>query len=258
MQAVIFAGGMGTRLREETEWRPKPLVEIGGKPILWHLMKNLSSQGINEFVICLGYRGEQIKDYFLNYKFLNNDFMVQIDSNGSKVTLMEESDSDSWSVTLVDTGLNSMTGGRLNRVKKYLRDEPFLCTYGDGLANVNISSLTDFHTSHGKTATVTAVKPTTRFGALQINPEGSVTKFAEKPKSDKWVNGGFFIFEQEIFNYLDDNSILEEKPLESLASEGHLMAFKHEGFWQPMDTYRESSELNVLWSNGQAPWKNWR
>jgi glucose-1-phosphate cytidylyltransferase len=255
LKAIILAGGMGTRLREETEYRPKPMVEIGGRPIIWHIMKNLSVQGINEFVICLGYKGDQIKDYFLNYDARSQDFEIDLGNRGS-ITKLRESDTESWKVTLADTGSLSLTAERIRRIEPYVNNEKFLCTYGDGLADINISELMNFHESHGRTATVTAVRPRDRFGAMQIDSAGNVLTFSEKPRSEKWVNGGFFIFEPQIFEYLDDGA-LESKPLETLASTNQLLAFKHDGFWQPMDTYRESQELNNLWDSKKAPWKNW-
>lgn len=257
VQAVILAGGMGTRLREETEFKPKPMVEIGGRPLLWHLMKNLSTQGINDFIICLGYKGDQIKDYFLNYNYRNCDFEINLNGTNNTFSPKGELLNETWNVILADTGLETMTGGRISRVRKYIRKGPFLCTYGDGLSDVDIQKLQEFHKSHGLIATVTAVQPTNRFGALKINEKNLVTEFSEKPKNEKWVNGGFFIFENRIFDYLDDDCILEKEPLEKLSLEGKLKAFKHTGFWQPMDTYRESIELNSLWGNKEAPWKNW-
>jgi glucose-1-phosphate cytidylyltransferase len=254
-RAVILAGGMGTRIREETEFRPKPMVEIGGMPILWHIMKNLHTQGIEEFVICLGYKGEQIKDFFQNYETRVSDLVVD-GAKKTRVYLSHES-SETWKVTLADTGLNTMTGGRINRVRKYLNYEPFLCTYGDGLANVDLLKLYKFHESHGKIATLTAVHPATRFGNLAITTEGLVTDFSEKPPSEEWVNGGFFIFNNGIFDYLNDDCVLEQQPLRNLVSDEGLAAFKHEGFWRPMDTYRESKELNDLFETGAAPWVNW-
>ena len=256
MKAVILAGGMGTRLREETEFRPKPMVEIGGRPILWHIMKTLSTQGINDFVICLGYKGDQIKDFFMNYESRTHDITVTL---GESEGLVQHTKtlSENWTVTLANTGLATMTGGRIHKIKKYVGDERFLCTYGDGLADIDVTALTNFHVAHGKTATVTAVRPATRFGAMQIDEDNTVNEFAEKPRAEKWVNGGYFIFEPGIFNYLDSQCTLEAKPLESLSKKGELKAFHHEGFWQPMDTFRESQELNELWSTDKAPWKIW-
>lgn len=256
MKAVILAGGLGTRLREETEYRPKPMVEIGRRPILWHIMKNLSIQGIDEFIICAGYKSEFIKSYFLNYDAYLNDVTIKL---GSKATyqLHNVSTSEKWSVTVVDTGLETMTGGRINKVKKFVGEETFLCTYGDGLADISLESLVACHNQSKTIGTVTAVSPANRFGALEINSDKKVQKFLEKPKSEQWVNGGFFIFEPGIFEYLDDSCILEKEPLENLAKDGELAAYKHSGFWQPMDTYRESQELNLLWSSNIAPWRNW-
>ncbi len=256
MQTVILAGGMGTRLREETEYKPKPMIEVGGKPIIWHIMKNLSQQGLNDFIVCLGYKGDQIKDFFVNYEARANDITVSLLSKQLKVNYNDSHDED-WHIILANTGLNTMTGGRILKIKKYTEGQRFMCTYGDGLADVEVNKLISFHEEHGKIATLTAVRPNLRFGTLDLNDENTVTKFAEKPKSDSWVNGGFFIFEPEIFDYLEENSILETSPLEKLANEGELKAFKHNGFWQPMDTYRESLELNEIWETGKAPWKNW-
>jgi glucose-1-phosphate cytidylyltransferase len=256
MKSVILAGGMGTRLREETEYRPKPMVEIGGRPILWHIMKNLSCQNLNEFVICLGYKGDQIKDYFLNYATRLNDITIQL-NNRAESTQHSNIEEESWRVTLANTGSDTMTGGRIYRIRSYVKDERFLCTYGDGLADVSIEKLLDFHLKHRKIATVTAVRPTSRFGAIEINSKHQVERFTEKPRAEKWVNGGFFIFEPEIFNYLNDDCILEKDPLENLAKDGQLMAYQHSGYWQPMDTYRETLELNELWQKSIAPWKKW-
>lgn len=256
LKAVILAGGMGTRLREETEYRPKPMVEVGGRPIIWHIMKILSIQGINDFVVCLGYKGDQIKDYFLNYESRTNDLTVTLGKNGA-VVKHNNLIAEDWTITLADTGLSTMTGGRINRIKKYVSGERFLCTYGDGLADINLKELLAFHEGHGLGASVTAVRPTNRFGALQIDDNNTVTEFAEKPKTEKWVNGGYFIFEPMVFNHLNDDCVLEKEPLEGISKAGQLKAYKHEGFWQPMDTYRESQELNELWNSGSAPWKIW-
>jgi glucose-1-phosphate cytidylyltransferase len=256
VQAVILAGGLGTRLREETEYRPKPMVEIANRPILWHIMKNLSQQDLNKFIICLGYKGDQIKDFFLNYETRVNDITVNLD--GSKVTKHHTfSKEEKWEVTLANTGLSTMTGGRIFKIRDYVNKERFLCTYGDGLANIDLKSLINFHKQHGKIATVTSVRPTTRFGSLKIDENKLVRDFSEKPKAEQWVNGGFFIFEPKIFDYLDETCVLEQKPLETLASNGQLMAYQHDSFWQPMDTFREVQELNQLWDSNSAPWKNW-
>jgi glucose-1-phosphate cytidylyltransferase len=256
MKAVILAGGMGTRLREETEFRPKPMVEIGGRPILWHIMKMLSTQGISDFVICLGYKSDYIKDFFLNYEARTHDITVKLGENEGRMQ-HSYSSSENWTVTLANTGALTMTGGRINRIKKYVAGEPFLCTYGDCLADIDLRALTKFHNSHGKVATVTSVLPTNRFGAMQISMDGLVTEFAEKPVAEKRVNGGYFIFEPKVFDYLSDESTLEKEPLERMSKSGELMAYPHSGFWQPMDTYREVIELNELWDSNKAPWKIW-
>ncbi len=258
MRVVILCGGLGTRLREETEFRPKPLVDVGGRPILWHIMKLYAYYGFREFILCLGYRGNMIKEYFLNYEAMNNDFTIclgrraQIQYNG------DHDEQDFW-VTLAETGAESMTGGRLKRVRKYLDKETrFMLTYGDGVSDVNIRKLLDFHDSHGKIATVTTFRPASRFGILDINSSHQVKNFIEKPKSDAWASAGFFVFENKIFDYLDgDETVLEREPLERLAREGELMAYNHEGFFYAMDTYREYQVLNDLWKSGQAPWKMW-
>lgn len=256
MKAVILAGGLGTRLREETEYRPKPMVEIGGRPILWHIMKQLSQQGLNEFVICLGYKGELIKDFYLNYETRTNDVTINLGSDQVR-PIHANTHSENWEVTLANTGASTFTGGRIFRIQKFVENETFLCTYGDGLADIDLKKLQTFHRSHGKIATVTAVKPLSRFGALNLDDQNKVLEFSEKPVSSDWVNGGFFIFEPKIFDYLDENCTLESEPLERLAKDGQLVAYKHDGFWQPMDTYRETQELNALFAAGNAPWKNW-
>jgi glucose-1-phosphate cytidylyltransferase len=256
MEALILAGGLGTRLREETEFKPKPMVELGGRPILWHIMKNLSVQGISDFCVATGYKGDLIKDYFLNYHARNNDITIDLGKNSSTVHhgLHDESN---WSVTVANTGELTMTGGRVFKSLKYLKGDRFLCTYGDGLADINLSKLLDFHLSHGKKATVCTVQPLSRFGVMDVDSDGIVKQFREKPIMDGWVNAGFFIFEKSIIEYLDSECILEQEPLARLASEGELAAYKHDGFWQPMDTLRESIFLNELWEKGDAPWKNW-
>jgi glucose-1-phosphate cytidylyltransferase len=256
LNALILAGGLGTRLREETEYRPKPMVEVGSKPILWHIMKNLSEQGVSNFCIATGYKGESIKDYFLNYHSRNNDVTIDLGKN-SAVAHHGLHDESNWKVTVADTGSLTMTGGRVKRASKYLQGERFLCTYGDGLADIDLKQLLDFHISHGKKATVTTVNPLSRFGLMEVDDEGIVTQFKEKPLMDGWVNAGFFIFEREVLEYLSDDCILEQEPLNQLASESELAAYRHHGFWQPMDTLRESISLNELWNNNQAPWKNW-
>jgi glucose-1-phosphate cytidylyltransferase len=256
LKTLILAGGLGTRLREETEFKPKPMIEVGGKPILWHIMKNLSVQGINEFTIAAGYKGDLIKDYFLNYYSRNNDLTVDLGQK-SPVIHHGSHDESKWKVTIANTGELTMTGGRVYRSLKYLNGERFLCTYGDGLADVDIEKLIKFHISHGKKATVTTVQPLSRFGVMDVDQNGIVNQFREKPVMDGWVNAGFFIFEGSIEEYLDAECVLEQDPLARLAQEGQLAAYRHHGFWQPMDTLRESVFLNELWSADKAPWKNW-
>jgi glucose-1-phosphate cytidylyltransferase len=257
MKAVLLAGGLGTRMREETEFRPKPMVEVGGRPVLWHIMKILGTQGITEFIVCTGYKSEFIKNYFSNYGAVNQDFTVTLGDQAS-IEYHGSHDEFDWKVTVADTGATTMTGGRIKRIRKYLNDEPFLCTYGDGIADIDLPGLQQFHKSHGKTATMTTTQAVSRFGVVDLEEDGTVEKFREKPKVDDWINIGYFIFEQGIFDYLEDNSVLEEEPLHSLAANGEIAAFRHPGFWQPMDTYRESQLLNNLWDSGDAPWKIWK
>jgi len=256
MKVVILAGGFGTRISEETHLKPKPMIEIGDKPVLWHIMKTYSHFGFNEFVICLGYKGYSIKEYFYNYFLHNCDITFDVRTQGMEI---HQNAAEPWRVTLVETGLNTMTGGRIKRIKTYVNNQPFMMTYGDGVSNVDIGALVDYHHSHGKIATVTAVQPSGRFGALQINDDHSVHSFQEKPDGDGgWINGGFFVLEPEIFNYLeDDQTIFEREPLEKLAGEGNLRAYKHSGFWQPMDTLQDKTHLEELWTSGSAPWKVW-
>jgi len=256
MKAVIFAGGFGTRLAEETELKPKPMVEVGGKPLLWHIMKIYSSYGINDFIICCGYKGYVIKEYFANYFLHQSDVTFSMENNTMKV---HKQRAEPWRVTLVDTGENSMTGGRLARVARYIQEEEAFClTYGDGLSDVNISKLIDFHFSHGRDATLTAAYPSGRFGALDIEGN-SVSNFIEKPKGDgSMINGGFFVLSPRVLSRINgDNCVWEQEPLIGLAKEGELMAFKHEGFWQPMDTLRDKIHLEKLWSSNNAPWRVW-
>jgi len=256
MKVMLLAGGLGTRLREETEYRPKPMVEVGGKPVLWHIMKNFAAHGLNEFVICTGYRGDVIKDYFLNYEARNNDFTVTLGEKSS-IEYHDRHLEGSWKVTVVDTGAETMTGGRVKRAGKHAGGKRFMVTYGDGLADVDMKKLLAFHESHGKLATVTTVRPLSRFGVMDLGADGSVQQFREKPLTDDYVNAGFFVFEPEVLSYLDENCVLEQAPLEALARDGQLSAYKHEGFWQPMDTYREFTMLNDMWASGDAPWKVW-
>lgn len=254
-KVVILAGGLGTRLSEETSVRPKPMVEIGGRPLLWHIMKHYSHHGFNDFVICLGYKGYVIKEYFANYHLHVSDVTFDFASGGMKV---HRSDAEPWTVTLVDTGEQTMTGGRIKRVAQYLDGETFLCTYGDGVSNVDVRSSLAFHREHGRIATMTAVQPPGRFGALQLNGN-SVLNFREKPAGDNaWINGGFFVLEPEALEYIgNDSTIWEMAPLEALAAEGQLSAYRHDGFWHPVDTLRDRTNLEALWSAGNAPWKTW-
>lgn len=256
MKVVILAGGYGTRLSEETVNIPKPMVEIGGKPILWHIMKIYSRYGYNDFIICLGYKGYIIKEYFMNYFMHMSDITVDLNNGGIKVL---NSKAENWKVTLVDTGLDTMTGGRIKRIKDHLNGERFMLTYGDGVGDVNINSLVKFHESHGKLTTMTAVQPSGRFGALRINDDKKVESFVEKPAGDgAWINGGFFVLEPKVIDYIkDDNTIWEREPLENLTKESQLFAYKHEGFWKPMDTLRDKIELERLWNTKKAPWKVW-
>jgi glucose-1-phosphate cytidylyltransferase len=256
LQTVILAGGLGTRLRQETEFKPKPMVEIADRPILWHLMMNLNAFGVNDYVICTGYKGNVIKDYFLNFYSYSSDIQISLNDTYSMNSIKKNHNPD-WNICISDTGALTNTGGRLKQIQRYISDERFLCVYGDGLADVNIDELLEFHLKHGRLATVTVARPLSRFGVADIAENGQVRSFLEKPQLEGWVNIGFFVFEKEFFNYLDDDCILEQGPLRKLALEGQLMAFKHEGFWQPMDTYREMLILNELWQNDSAPWKNW-
>jgi len=256
MKVVILAGGLGTRLSEETSLRPKPMVDIGDKPILWHIMKIYSSFGFNDFVICLGYKGYIIKEYFANYFLHQSDVTIDMANNTIET---HESQAEPWKITLVDTGKASMTGGRIKRVQKYIGDEPFLLTYGDGVGNVDIKALVEFHQQHKKMVTVTAVQPSGRFGALNLNESDTVTAFLEKPKGDgAWINGGFFVCEPGVFDFVAaDDTVWEKEPMEQIAAQNEMAAFKHSGFWKPMDTLRDKQELEQEWQTGKAPWKNW-
>ena len=255
MKAVILAGGFGTRLSEQTELRPKPMVEVGGRPIIWHIMKIYSSFGINDFVICLGYKGYQIAEYFANYYLHLTDVTIDIGKNAVEV---HQSRAEDWRVTLVDTGADTMTGGRLKRVREHVGEETFCMTYGDGVSDVDISALIAFHQREGRDATVTAVRPPGRFGALAING-GRVDGFIEKPQGDgSWINGGFFVLSPKVLDRIEgDQTTWEQEPLVGLAKDGQLSAFRHEGFWQPMDTLRDKRVLDDLWTNRQARWKRW-
>jgi len=258
MKVVLFAGGLGTRISEETEVRPKPMVEIGGKPILWHIMKMYSHYGFNEFIICLGYKGYVIKEYFMNYFLHNSDIRIDLGNNNMEVLGTR---SDAFKVTLVETGLNTKTAGRLQQVIKYIGNEDFMLTYGDGVADVNLKELVEFHKKNNKIATVTSVQPDARFGGMDIAANGVVNSFREKSKADaQWINGGFFVLKPEVFNYLKNDMsgvMWEDGPLEKLTSDNQMVAYKHRGFWKCMDALRDKIELNELWETNNAPWKTW-
>jgi glucose-1-phosphate cytidylyltransferase len=258
MKVVILAGGLGTRLMEETEARPKPMVEIGGKPILWHIMKIYEAYGYNDFIVCLGYKAHLVKEYFLNYYLYNSDVTVELEKNKVDIHF---SNSESFKVTLVDTGLTTNTAGRIQQIKKYVGDEAFMLTYGDGVADINIKDLLEYHQKHGKIATLTTIQAPGRFGNIEMDEKGNVDHFVEKPQGDgMWINGGFFVLEPTVFKYLegDMNDVQwEKKPLIEIANDGQLAAFKHYGFWKPMDALRDRIELEQLWNNGEAKWKIW-
>jgi len=255
MKTVILAGGLGTRISEESYLKPKPMIEIGGKPILWHIMKNYSAYGNNDFIICCGYKGYVIKEYFANYFLHMSDVTIDMQENSMEV---HRKKAEPWKVTLIDTGDKTMTGGRLKRIAPYLDDEPFCFTYGDGVSDVNISELVEFHAKQKRLATLTAVQPPGRFGALNIHGD-EIRSFEEKPEGDgAWVNGGFFVLSPEVIDYIDgDDCTWEQEPLQKLAADGQLSAFHHQGFWQPMDTLRDKEHLEQLWQSGKAPWKVW-
>lgn len=258
MKVVLLAGGMGTRISEESDLKPKPMIEIGGKPILWHIMKIYSQYGFNEFIVCCGYKGYYIKDYFHHYYMHQADMTIDL---GRNTTEYHTSQSEPWKVTLIDTGLNTMTGGRIKRIEPYVNGETFMLTYGDGVGDVDIPKLLDYHKKSGRAATLTAVQPHGRFGALEMGPSGSITAFQEKPKGDgSWINAGFFVCEPSVFSYIrgGDPTIWEREPLEGLARDGQLGAYKHEGFWRPMDTLRDKLDLEKTWAEGNAPWKVWK
>lgn len=257
MKVVILAGGFGTRISEESHLRPKPMIEIGGRPILWHIMKYYSHYGYNEFVICLGYKGNIIKEFFMDYYLYASD--VTFDFSNNNKMIINNNVSEPWKVTLVDTGLNTATGGRIKRVQQYIGSETFMLTYGDGVSDININNLVKFHKEHGKIVTISAIQPAGRFGVLDIGENNTINKFAEKSKEDVgWINGGFMILEPEIFKYLEnDNTVFELEPLSKLAKQGQLVAYKHYGFWQCMDTQRDKQLLEKIWASNKAPWKVW-
>lgn len=257
MKAVILAGGYGTRISEESHLKPKPMIEIGEKPILWHIMKIYSYYGFNDFIICLGYKGYCIKEYFANYFMHESDVTYDFTKINKKI--IHNNTAEPWKVTLVNTGMNTMTGGRVKRIKPFIGNEPFLLTYGDGVADINISELVKYHKAHGKLSTVTTTQPTGRFGAISLSENNQVQSFMEKPKGDgSWINAGFFVMEPEVFDYIEgDDTVLEKEPLENLARRGQLMAYQHKSFWQPMDTLRDKKLLEDLWQSGRAPWNVW-
>lgn len=257
MKVLLLAGGLGTRLSEETDVRPKPMVEIGGKPILWHIMKMYSNYGFNEFVVLCGYKGYFIKEYFANYYRHQSDLTVDLSNNSVEYF---NNKAEPWKITLIDTGAETMTGGRIKRVQDIIGDEPFMLTYGDGVSDVDIKKLVEFHKSHGKSITMTSSQPAGRFGALNIDEDNQVHEFKEKPKGDgAWINAGFFVCEPKVFDYITegDATVFEQSPLQNLAKDGEIFTYKHEGFWKPMDTLKDKNDLNQLWQTNKAPWKTW-
>lgn len=259
MKVVLLAGGFGTRISEESHLRPKPMIEIGGKPILWHIMKEYSHYGFNEFIICAGYRQHMIKEYFADYFLHTSDITFDF-TNGTNEMIVHRNNSERWKVTIVDTGLNTMTGGRVKRIKEYIGDEAFMLTYGDGVCDIDIKKLVEFHKTHGKIATMTAISVSQRFGVLEIQEDGKISAFREKSDDDgSVINGGYMVLNPEIFNYIeDDTTVFEKVPLETMAKMGELMAYHHEGFWQCMDTQRDRELLEKMWASGNAPWKAWK
>ena len=257
VQVVILCGGKGTRLREETEYRPKPLVEVGEKPILWHIMKGYSHHGCRDFVLCLGYRGKQFKEYFLNYEFMNNDFRLNVRTKRASVVNGRTPPED-WTIVFADTGLESPTGGRIKRIEKYVKGDVFFATYGDGVSDVDLAALLEFHLRHGKVATITGFHPRSKYGQMQTGRDGRILAFREKPRLRDYVNGGFFVFDRRIFSYLDNHSVLEEEVFERLVREEQMVLFEHDGFWFAMDTYKDYLEINAMNDRGDTPWMVWR
>lgn len=257
MKVVLLAGGLGTRLSEETVVKPKPMVEIGGMPILWHIMKVYSTYGFNDFIICLGYKGYVIKEYFANYYLHKSNITIDLSDNSLEV---HDTKAEPWKITLVDSGDNSMTGGRIKRIQPYVNNEPFMLTYGDGVGNINIQALYEYHKSHGKLCTVTSVQPSGRFGALDLDQDMRVRSFLEKPKGDgSWINGGYMVCEPGVFDYITegDNTVWEQNPMENMAADGQMYAYKHHDFWRPMDTLKDKHDLNEMWQQDKALWKIW-
>lgn len=257
MKIVILCGGRGTRLREKTEEIPKPLVEIGGRPILWHVMKLYAHFGFRDFLLCLGYKGVKIKEYFVESNTWRlNDFSLSLGNNGSKIKLLDN-EQERWNIAFIDTGLDTKTGGRIKKIQPCIKGDLFMATYADGVADIDVNALLEFHKRHGRIATVTAVRPASQFGIMQLDGNGRVAEFMEKPRLNDWVNGGFFVFDHRVFDYLEENSILEQEPFERLAEEGEIMAYRHEGYWACMDTYKDTATLNGLWRSRRAPWEMW-
>lgn len=255
MKVVILAGGLGTRISEETSVKPKPMVEIGDKPILWHIMKIYSRYGFNDFIICLGYKGNYIKEWFYHYHMHNGDVVLELKSNSIKYT---KNNCEEWTVTLAETGDNTMTGGRIKRIREYVGNETFMATYGDGVGDVDITKLVEYHKRHGKLATLTAVMPEGRFGVLDITDDEKIINFGEKKDNNGRINAGFFVFEPKVFDYIEgDETTFEKEPLENLAKDGNLYAYHHNGFWKPMDTLSDKNKLETMWQSGNAPWKIW-
>ncbi len=257
MKVVLLAGGLGTRLREETEFKPKPMVEVGGYPIIWHIMKIFSTYKLSDFIVCLGYKSEIIKDYFINFQTQHNDFSINTSKQNS-IKIYESENLSNWNVLLANTGVDSFTGERIRKIKKYIpKGESFIMTYGDGLSDIDIDKLIKFHKSHNGIATISTTKPSSRFGMVEINSDNQISDFKEKPQADGSINMGYMVLDYEVFDYIEENDIFEEEPLKKLAKSGNLYSFSHEGYFQPMDTYREFLSLNNAWNEGVAPWKNW-
>lgn len=258
MKVLILCGGKGTRLKEKTESLPKPLVEIGDRPILWHIMKIYSAYGFNDFVLCLGYKGHKIKEYFMDsLSWKHQDFALDLGGRKPEAQLINGKQKDKWKIHFADTGEETNTGGRVKKVADLIKDDLFMVTYGDGVANVNIKELVDFHKNHGKLATITATNPPSQFGLLEMDKNNLVTQFQEKPSTNQWINGGFFVFKKKFLDYLEEDSVLEKEPLEKISSEGELVAYKHDSFWKCMDTYKDTMLLKETWEKGDAPWKVW-